>query len=225
MLNRFMKMFFIVIGTFLLAFNVNAVNINTKGFSGADREKLKQYYESGLYFKEIEHLLVEAKDYLDRQLSQERPNRLAIVLDVDETAISNYRGLERVDFTSNPSAITAIMMQANAEPILPVLQFYQHAISKGVTIFFISSRPNSPELMDVTSKNLKNAGYTTWEELILKPLNKDKQSIQEFKTNSRRHITALGYDIILNIGDQQADMEGGYAEARVRLPNPFYELS
>ncbi len=223
MLKRFFHALFV--GALLISFNIHALNVNPKGFSGADKEKLKQYYESGLYYKEIEHLLVDAKDYLDRQLLQKRPNPLAIVLDVDETALSNYRGLERNAFTSNTSAVTAIMMQANAEPILPVLQFYQHAINKNVAIFFISSRPNSPELVDVTSKNLKNAGYSTWKELILKPLDKDKQSIQEFKTNTRRHIMAQGYDIILNIGDQQADLEGGYAEARVRLPNPFYELT
>jgi hypothetical protein len=36
---------------------------------------------------------------------------------------------------------------------------------------------------------------------------------------------AQGYDIVLNIGDQEADVHGGYALAKVRLPNPFYTYS
>ncbi|MBS0286786.1 MAG: acid phosphatase [Proteobacteria bacterium] len=216
-----------IMGIFLIMFTttVYGLNIQTKTETQAEKEKLKLYYESGQYFKEIERQLVDAKDYLDRQLLQKRPNRLAVILDVDETALTNYHSLERLAFTNNMPAIIGVMMQAEAKPIVPVLQFYQHAINNKVAVFFISSRPNSPEFVAATTKNLKNAGYSTWEELVLKPLEREDQSVQEFKTITRRNITALGYDIVLNIGDQSADLEGGYAEARLRLPNPFYELS
>ena len=198
-----------------------------KSIDTKKQSDLKQYYESGNYFKDIQKQLVEAKGYLDRQLQlqDKQSNRLAVVLDIDETALSNYRAMERLSFTNNTSAISAIYIQANADPILPVLEFYQYAINKGVAVFFISARPNSPEFVVATAQNLKKAGFTMWEELILKPLDKDNLSTQDFKIASRKDIAAKGFDVILNIGDQTADLEGGYAQARVRIPNPFYELA
>lgn len=222
-----MKGFILIVGLWFMLLSTATLGFDTqiKPATNQDKEQLKLYFESGQYFKEIERQLIDAKDYLDRQLLQDRPNRLAIVLDVDETAITNYKALERLSFTHNMPAIIGVMMQANAHPILPVLQFYQHATNNNVAVFFISSRPNTPEFLAATTTNLKGAGYATYEELILKPIDNDKIGVQDFKVSARKQITAKGYDIVLNIGDQVADLEGGYAEARVRIPNPFYELS
>lgn len=200
------------------------VQIN-KSLSSQKQNELKQYYETGAYFKDIQKQLNEARGYLDRQLQLKSVNRLAVVLDIDETCLSNFRAMERLAFTNNTSAISAIFMQANADPILPVLEFYKYALSKNVAVFFISARPDTPEFKIATAQNLKNAGFTAWDELILKPLDKDNMSTQDFKIASRKQITSQGFDIILNIGDQSADLEGGYAQARVKLPNPFYELA
>jgi hypothetical protein len=43
-----------------------------------------------------------------------------------------------------------------------------------------------------------------------------------FKTEVRRKLTAQGYIIVVNIGDQYSDLNGGYAERTYKLPNPFY---
>jgi predicted secreted acid phosphatase len=207
------------------SFAVQAINFDSKVASSQQRDQHKQYFESGAYFKEIEKKLFDGKEYLDRQLQQPRQNRLAIVLDIDETALSNYRHLERLSFTQNVPALTGAMMLANAEPIPAVLGLYRYATEHKIAVFFISSRPNTPEFLAVTMQNLKNAGYNHWQELILKPIEKDEIPVHEFKTNARRQIAAQGYDIVLNIGDQEADLQGGYAEVRLKIPNPFYGLS
>jgi len=31
-----------------------------------------------------------------------------------------------------------------------------------------------------------------------------------------------GYAIVVNIGDQMSDLDGGFAERTFKLPNPFY---
>lgn len=187
-------------------------------------ERLRNYYQSGRYFQDMENMLHQAKDYLQRQAKENRPNRLAIVLDIDETALSNYQDLERLYFTRNPQALTAAYMLAGAAPISPVLALYEEAINNNVAVFFISERPSTPEIVSVTTSNLRKAGFDKWEELILKPIDND-QSIQEFKTKTRRHIAAQGFDIILNVGDQNSDLHGGFAEVRVKIPNPFYDIS
>jgi predicted secreted acid phosphatase len=215
----------ILLGVIIMVSSLSIHATQVKKLTAEQQAQIKTYYESGKYFNEIENKLVDAKEYLDRQLQMERQNRIAMVLDVDETAISNFRHFERLHFTQNVIALTGAVMLANSEPILPVLNLYQYAISKNVAVFFISSRPNTPEIMITTANNLKKAGFQQWEELILKPLDKEEISIEEFKTNTRRRITTLGYDIVLNIGDQEADLQGGFAQVRLKLPNPLYELS
>jgi hypothetical protein len=36
---------------------------------------------------------------------------------------------------------------------------------------------------------------------------------------------APGYDIVVNAGDQESDLEGGHADRAFKLPNPFYFVS
>ena len=47
----------------------------------------------------------------------------------------------------------------------------------------------------------------------------------EYKAGTRKHIEQdLGYDIALNVGDQWSDLQGGYADDILKLPNPTYYL-
>lgn len=198
--------------------------INNNLSNYPQNERLRDYYQSGKYFKDLELALEEAKAHIQRQAKHSRPNNLAIVLDIDETALSNYHDLERLYFTRNSQALTGAYMLAGAEALSPVLDLYQEALANGITVFFISERPNTPEIMSATTNNLRKAGFTEWGGIILKPIDND-ESIQEFKTKARQHIVAQGYDILLNIGDQNMDLQGGFAEIKVKIPNPFYEIS
>jgi acid phosphatase len=45
-----------------------------------------------------------------------------------------------------------------------------------------------------------------------------------FKRAERAKIAARGFTIVANVGDQQSDLDGGYAERTFRVPNPFYFL-
>ena len=46
----------------------------------------------------------------------------------------------------------------------------------------------------------------------------------EVKSETRKHIESLGYDIMANFGDQFSDLSGGYADQTFKLPNPMYYL-
>jgi hypothetical protein len=41
------------------------------------------------------------------------------------------------------------------------------------------------------------------------------------KSGLRYSIERLGYKIILNIGDQESDLAGGFSERTYKLPNPW----
>lgn len=52
-------------------------------------------------------------------------------------------------------------------PALPEsLKLYKKLLRLGIKIVFLTGRPDSQR--DITAKNLKNAGYHTWETLIVK---------------------------------------------------------
>jgi hypothetical protein len=46
---------------------------------------------------------------------------------------------------------------------------------------------------------------------------------EQFKTETRRRLQAEGRVIIANLGDQDSDLAGGFAERTFKLPGPFYQ--
>jgi len=47
-------------------------------------------------------------------------------------------------------------------------------------------------------------------------------SVTDYKSSARKAIQERGYKIIANIGDQQSDLDGDFADKTFRVPNPFY---
>ena len=48
------------------------------------------------------------------------------------------------------------------------------------------------------------------------------RSAVELKAAERKKLVDRGYTIIVNMGDQMSDLDGGFAERTYKLPNPFY---
>ncbi|MBT6204679.1 MAG: acid phosphatase, partial [Rhodospirillaceae bacterium] len=78
---------------------------------------------------------------------------------------------------------------------------------------------------EATLINLRQAGFDTWQAVILKPDAMHVASAAEYKTPQRQAIEDAGYTIILNVGDQPSDLTGGYAERDILLPNPMYRIA
>ena len=91
-----------------------------------------------------------------------------------------------------------------------------------VPVFLISGR--RPSQREATVANLKRYGITQVQGLYLRPEEDKNPSTVPFKSAARQAITDQGYRIILNIGDQWSDLEGGFSERRYKLPNPFYYI-
>lgn len=160
----------------------------------------------------------------------------AIVLDIDETSLSNWPVINADDFgfiavgpcdlSSSGVPIGACgwikwIMQARDKPIIPTLELYRQARRQGVAVFFITGRPES--LRAATERNLRAAGYSDWNALVMEPGNLPRlKSAADFKAPARKKIEEQGYTIVLDMGDQQSDLLGGYAERTFKLPDPFY---
>lgn len=188
------------------------------------REELKIYHDSGKYLKEISKVAKKADAYIYEQvkdnLQSANPRKLAVVLDIDETSLSNYEHMAKNDFYYDPNATHNEILKANSPGIKPVLNMYRHAIKNKVSVFFVTGRPDDER--KATVRNLHKAGFTKFTALYTRPQNYKKASIQEFKTTTREIIESKGYTIIASIGDQKSDLEGGHTKSYFKIPNPYY---
>jgi len=188
------------------------------------KHQVVKYYNSGTYHKEIASVINKANQYIINQVKHnKRRQKLAIVLDIDETSLSNYQNMYAMDFNSKDHrTMHCYTMKANAPAIKPTLALYKNALKHGIKVFFITGRPTYERT--ATIKNLHYAGYKKWAGLYLRSKKDKKISTVEYKSRARAKIMKKGYKIIANIGDQCSDLKGGYALKGFKLPNPFYYL-
>jgi HAD superfamily, subfamily IIIB (Acid phosphatase) len=145
--------------------------------------------------------------------------RPALVLDIDETSLSNYADLSARNFDVAALAVSAVAGHGVAIPA--TLQLYRDALKRGVAVFFVTGRPSAID--SITKSNLRRAGYNQgWAGVYEKPAS---AGTEQFKSSTRAAIARRGYEIIANVGDQQSDLDGGNADRDFKLPDPFYFIS
>lgn len=189
------------------------------------KQKLKHYHDSGAYMGDLANVTQKAMRYLDLRLERHdfHAKKPAIVLDIDETALSNYPAMLRLDFGGTYKEMWEDAYKGSDGAILPTLKLFRYAKEKNIAIFFITGR-YEPE-REVTVKNLAKVGFTDYDKLILRSDGYLKMSTSEYKSAVRKQLTDEGYLILLNVGDQLSDLRGGYADKAFKVPNPYYLLS
>jgi predicted secreted acid phosphatase len=185
------------------------------------------YYETGEFKKDVDVVVQDAEQYLRKRVTENsvlsQPKKLAMVLDIDDTSLSNFQGNKKRDFSGLHELMEESFRDADAPAIDPVLRLYNEATKSGVSVFFITWRED--EFRSYTILNLQRSGYYGWSALYMPNAEDKKLSAQVYKTHIREMLTRQGYDIILNLGDQDSDLNGGYAEHTDKIPNPLYSTS
>jgi len=193
--------------------------------------QVRFYACSGAYDSDIAKVLADTRAYVKSRAAEVA--RPAIVLDIDETALSNFPVILANDFgyipngkcddlPKGPCGVNTWELSGRAEAIAPTLALFRAARAHNVAVFFITGRHASDLRREKTAENLKKAGYEGWSGLVLRPGDAGHMSTSQYKSGERAKIAAQGYTIIANVGDQQSDLAGGYAERAYKLPNPFY---
>jgi predicted secreted acid phosphatase len=189
------------------------------------------YYDSAAYQRDIETVATKAVSWINsRAPSAKQP---ALVLDIDETALSNWEILKRDDFgrpiagpcdlaTDAPCGWAAWDQLGRDPAIAPTLQVFQRARALNVAVFFITERPENQRA--ATERNLAAVGYDGYAKLYMVPDDARFVSAVDFKAPIRAEIERVGYTIIANMGDQPSDLLGGHAERDFLLPDPFYRV-
>jgi acid phosphatase len=178
----------------------------------------------GCYETDLNHQSDLAIAYLQRRVAKAKAGeKLALVLDIDETSLSNWAVERKDDFGYIAKDWIDWENSEKAPAIAGTLRLFEAARKHGVSVFFITGRDTS--LLSVTADNLKSAGYHDWAGLALRSPHPASQSVTEYKSGERQKIVDAGYKIILNVGDQISDLNGpAQAEQSVKLPNPFYYI-
>ncbi|MBE9374604.1 HAD family acid phosphatase [Saccharopolyspora sp. HNM0983] len=187
------------------------------------KDAVQHYYESGDWHADVTGAVHEARAHLDGRLD-DGVRRPAIVLDIDDTALSTYAFEKDADFGFDEDAFREVELAAELPAIAPTRDLVEHARGEGVAVFFITGRRDDPDLRAATARNLHDRGFGPFDGLYLRPADDEQDSAVPYKSATRAGLEQRGYDVLLSVGDQHSDLLGGHAERGIKLPNPMYRL-
>lgn len=214
-------------------------------------QKLHQYGADSAYAHEVEGIASDAGTYLAKQAKPHRKHTgaPAVLFDVDDTTLNTYSYEIYSNFVYNPGTNGYFVNAGKASvfPAVPgMVDLYHQAINDGYRVYFLTGRPTSQQTG--TLANLEDAGYDNVDpsHVFLKdstaatepwlsscvvpdptkpaPATKFVCSTTQYKSLTRQYIESQGNDIVANFGDQYSDLNGGYADATYKIPNPMYFL-
>ena len=190
------------------------------------KKELRQYHDCtctcGCYAHDLDRQADRAVAFLRERAAHRRPNeKLAMVLDIDETTLANYQEELNADFAYDAAVFNAWIEKAEAPAIPGTLRLYKEAQRLGVSVLFITGRSEAQRT--ATERNLGAQGFDSWQELVMRPGDHGAQTIGEFKQAARGQMVAKGFTLVLNVGDQWSDLKGKpEAEFSVKYPDPYY---
>jgi predicted secreted acid phosphatase len=160
------------------------------------------------------------------------------VFDADDTTLWTYDMEDAAMHFNFDPALQDTWVQGQKFPATPgMVRFVNQARKRGFAVFGLTGRNDDQKA--ATIANLRKVGYRAFNRRNFFTKWTGKGSSQkpayircatascttvEYKAGTRRHLEKLGYDIVLNVGDQWSDLQGGYADRVLKLPNPTYYL-
>jgi len=191
------------------------------------------------YISEMKALEAAQWSSLDRarKVAERAHHKPAIVFDADDTTLWTYDMEDAAMHFNFDPALQNVWVQEERFPATPgMVDFVNRARKRGFAVFGITGRNDDQKT--ATLGNLRKVGYkpfkaknfyTKWtgtgaSQQPSYVTCRAKCTTVEFKANTRKHIESLGYRIVLNVGDQWSDLQGGYADRVLKLPNPTYFL-
>ena len=218
--------------------NIDSVKATIRTYYAASSDGIADKKKSP-YITEINKLLNDQNSYLAQQVHNSA--KPAIVLDTDDTTLWTYDMEDgAMHFNFDPK-LQDTWVQQQLFPAVPgMVDFVDKAAKLGYTVFGVTGRNDDQK--SATLANLTKVGYTnfTADKFFTKWTGVGtsqqpsyitcatvKCTTVEYKAGTRKYLeSAAGgsYNIVLNVGDQWSDLQGGYADKVLKLPNPTYYL-
>ncbi|QPP06132.1 hydrolase [Streptomyces bathyalis] len=172
-----------------------------RGSSTRDDVSTREDVDYETWKRDVSAVTDEARPYLEERISQGAGEKMAIVLDIDNTSLETH---------FHP------IWELPTPPVQQTLDLARYADSRGVDVFFVTARPGI--IHSLTKDNLEKAGFPI-DGLYLRDLPDIFDEVSKYKTAKRAEIESKGYKIIANIGNTPTDMVGGHAEKTFKLPD------
>ena len=182
------------------------------------KEEVRAYVARGDYARDVAAVAEKARAWLEERAAR-GGGRLAVVFDVDETLLSNLPSMEELDFGYVPAEWRRWVEEARAPALEPVRSLFRRARELGMETLVITGRREGER--EATARNLRAAGCSDYAALVCRPEG-ERGPVADYKAAARARLAAEGRVIVANIGDQESDLAGGYAERTFKLPGPFY---
>jgi len=181
------------------------------------KDEVAKYYESEQYEKEMNEIIIEAKEKFSN--IEVHPNS-AVVFDVDETVLDNYEAIKQIGFGYESKYWDEWIEKASAPANPQVKDLYDFLVKKGFKIIFITGKKDYQ--YNATFKNLNAAGYVDFDTLIVREKKDYKTKSALFKSLKRKEMTEKGYIVVGCVGDQFTDCQGKNCGIVIKLPNYLY---
>jgi hypothetical protein len=151
--------------------------------------------------RDVSAVTDEARPYLEDRISKGAGEKMAIVLDIDNTSLET---------AFHP------IWELPTPAVQQTLDLARYADSRGVAVYFVTARPGI--IYSLTKDNLEKEGFPI-AGLYVRDLPDIFDEVSKYKTAKRAEIESEGYKIIANIGNTPTDMVGGHAEKTFKLPD------
>ncbi len=149
-----------------------------------------------------------AMSKIDNAAKSKKTAKLAVITDLDETAIDNSGYAVRCyneEHGYTDDSWNKWCNDAVADSVPGSVTFFKYADKKGVTIFYVSNRSNAA--LTKTMENMKRLGFpqVSEEHFKLKTTTSSKEE--------RRREIAKNYKIVALLGDNLVDMDAAFDKA------------
>ena len=166
-----------------------------------------------------------------------RHQKPTLVFDTDDTTLFTYdMEVHDMHFTFTPAQQQEWIRDQKFPATPAMVAYVRRAKAIGYTIVGLTGRSASQEAD--TLANLRKVGYgdaftdanfyTKWsgtKPSYVRCVDASACTTVEYKAGTRRYLeTKRHLTIVATYGDQWSDLQGGYADHTVKLPNPTYYL-
>ncbi len=222
MLARFLMILFICSVAGCVQSSAKHVNESAQLISiPAAQQRIIDYHESGKYRRDVEAKVREVIAAVDKAIAA-GVKYPAVVISVEDVLISTYDVRKKQGFADNSCArkdLDSNVILGILPVIKPSLNMYEYFLSRKITIFLVSHRPES--LRVSVLENLAGDGYSGWKGLYLVSPNQHADS-KDFYEEVRKGLHRTGYNIVATIGALPFEVAGEQAGTPVLYPNYIY---
>lgn len=191
-------------------------------------EYVQNYMIGSQYSRDLQMVANESISYASALMALATGDgKDAWVFDIDETLLSNLPYYVAHQFGGEMFDVSAFnnwVDLAKAPALLSMHRLYAHLLELGMKIFLLTGRDETQR--NATEKNLVQAGYHSWEALLLRGADDHGKTAVLYKSEKRLKIEQDGFKIRGNSGDQWSDVYGySIGDRTFKLPNPMYYIA